>query len=48
MNSIPDVHVFVSWPFVFVKTGNCKENNQDLIITNNKEFQVEVCIFITV
>ena len=48
MKSIPDLHVFVSWPFLFVETGNCKDNNRELITANNKEFYVEVCIFITV
>ena len=38
MKSIPDLHVFVSWPFLFVETGNCKDNNQELINANNKEF----------
>ena len=48
MKSILDFHVLVSWPFLFVETGNCKDNNRELITANNNEFQVEVCIFITV
>ena len=31
MKPIPDLHVFVSWPFLFVETGNCKP------ITANKQ-----------
>ena len=27
MKSFPDLDVFVSWPFLFVETGNCKDNN---------------------
>ena len=38
MKSVPDLHVFVSWPFLFVGTGDCKDNNRELITTNNKEF----------
>ena len=38
MKSIPDLHVFVSWPFLFVETGNCKDNNLELITTYNEDF----------
>ena len=36
MKSIPDLHVFVSWPFVFVETGNCKDNSSELITANKQ------------
>ena len=48
MKSTPDLHVFVSRQFLFAATGNCKDNNRELITIYNEEVQVEVCIFITV
>ena len=41
MKSILDLRVFVSWPFLFVETGNCKDHNGEVITTNNKESLVE-------
>ena len=38
MKSIPNLHVFVLWPFLFVKNGNSKDNNREFITANNKEF----------
>ena len=38
MKSVTDLHVFVSWPFLFVEAGNCKDNNREIITANNKEF----------
>ena len=31
MKYIPDLHVFASWPFLFVEAWNCKDNNRELI-----------------
>ena len=36
MKPIPDLHVFVLWPFLFVETGNCKDNNCELITANKQ------------
>ena len=38
MKSMLGLRVFVSWPFLFVETGNCKDNNRELITSNNKKF----------
>ena len=54
MKSILDIYtLYYTYVCLFhghfsMETGNCKDNNRELLTANNKESLVEVCIFITV